>query len=99
MKRPQRLSLYHLIVRLGLLGLLALGSCRPLYDRQVAGMILSLEGEAQGTINGKTVRLTKSSRLRPGETVAVSAGGRYILGSTSVSRNAAVLLDNKSSVF
>ncbi len=42
-------------------------------------MILSLAGEALGTSDGKTVRLTTSSRIHPGETVAVSAGGRLDL--------------------
>ena len=42
-------------------------------------MTLSRAGEVMGTSDGKTVRLTTSSRIHPGETVAVSAGGRLEL--------------------
>ncbi len=68
-----------MFIRLCLLGLLAFGSCRPLFQRQVAGTILSLEGEAQGTQNGKSVALTNRSWVHPGERITTAAGARLDL--------------------
>jgi hypothetical protein len=59
--------------------LLVLASCRPLFQREVSGAVLSLEGSAQGTLDGKTVRLTTNDWIHPGEKIATAAGSRVDL--------------------
>ena len=77
MKRSSRLPLPSSC--LCLLSLLALGSCRPLFLRELAGTILALEGEAQGTRAGNSIALTKSSWVHPGEKITTAAGARLDL--------------------
>src|SRR5437870_2580945 len=62
-----------------LLGSFVLDSCRPLFQRQVAGTILSLEGETRGTLGGRSVALTKGSWVYPGEKITTSADARLEL--------------------
>ena len=77
MKRHPRLPLR--FFGLCLLGFLALGSCRPLFQRELAGPILALAGDAHGTRAGNSVALTKSSWVHPGERIATAAGARLDL--------------------
>ena len=61
---------------LGLVVLIALGSCRPLFNREVSGAVLSITGTANGTIEGKTNRLTNGSRIELGERIVTAKGSR-----------------------
>jgi hypothetical protein len=76
-KRPSRFSLR--LWGICLLGALALGSCRPLFQRELAAPVLSLEGGAQGTRHGNSVALTKGSWVHPGEKITTAAGARLAL--------------------
>jgi hypothetical protein len=51
----------------GLFVVTALGSCRPVFNREVSGTVLAVEGVANGTIGGQTIGLTNGSSIKPGE--------------------------------
>jgi hypothetical protein len=59
-----------------LLGLFAVSSCRPLSDRQIAGMVLTVEGEGRLSRDAKTTGLTKSQHFRSGDGIAILANSR-----------------------
>jgi hypothetical protein len=59
--------------------LLVLVSCRPLFQREVAGAVLSLEGSAQGTFERQTFRLTTNDWIHPGEKIATAPDSRIDL--------------------
>ena len=46
---------------------LLLGSCRPLFEREVSGTVLAIEGTANKTTRGVMTRLTSDARIGPGE--------------------------------
>ncbi len=77
MKRYPRLPLYFSFLCLP--SLLAFGSCRPLFQRQLAGAILAIEGKAQGTLSGSSIALTNGSWVHPGEKITTSADARLDL--------------------
>lgn len=56
-----------------------LASCRPLFQREVSGAVLSLEGSAQGTLDRKTFRLTTNDWIHPGEKIATAPDSRIDL--------------------
>jgi hypothetical protein len=60
-------------------GLLVLVSCRPLFQREVSGAVLALEGSAKGTVGGKTVGLTTNDWIHPGEKIATNSESRLDL--------------------
>ncbi len=64
---------------LTLLALVSLTSCRPWFPRHVSGEILALEGTAEGTWQGQSIRLTEQSAISAGMTIRVSAGSRLDL--------------------
>lgn len=64
---------------LGLCALLVLASCRPLFQREVSGAVLAVEGPAEGTFEGETFRLTTNNWIRPGEKIATAHGSRLDL--------------------
>jgi hypothetical protein len=57
----------------------ALGSCRPLFHRQVSGIVIAVEGAARARANGQTLRLTTESHLFPGTTIELPANSRVDL--------------------
>ena len=76
-KRPSWFPLHFSSVCL--LGALALGSCRPLFQRELRVPVLSLEGSAQGTQQGNSVAVTKNSWVHPGEKITTATGARLAL--------------------
>ncbi len=62
-----------------LLGCGPLVSCRPFFDWGVSGRILSLEGTAQGSRDGRTFSLAKDDWIRPGETIVSGLDSRVDL--------------------
>lgn len=58
------------------LTLFAVTSCRPGFDRQVSGAVLSVEGEGRLTSNGEERSLTKSEHFRSGNRINTFADGR-----------------------
>lgn len=62
-----------------LLVVFALDSCRPLFHRQVSGMVLAVEGTARARANGQIFRLTTDSCLFPGTTIELPANGQVDL--------------------
>lgn len=62
-----------------LLVVFALGSCRPLFHRQVSGIVLAVEGTARARANGQIFRLTTDSCLFPGTTIELPANGQVDL--------------------
>ena len=61
---------------LGLFVIIALGSCRPLFNREVSGAVLAVEGVANGTIGGQTIGLTNGSSIKLGEKITTAKGSR-----------------------
>jgi hypothetical protein len=56
-----------------------LTSCGPFFHREVAGLVLSLEGTSQATASGQTRPLTSGYFIHPGETIATTHNGRLDL--------------------
>ncbi len=58
---------------------LAVVSCRPLFHREVSGIVLQVEGRVEASTKDKSFRLTNQSRLYPGTLIDVPAGDRVDL--------------------
>jgi hypothetical protein len=56
-----------------LLVVFALASCRPLFHRQVSGVVLAVQGVARAKANGQTFRLTTESHIFPETTIELPA--------------------------
>ena len=58
---------------------LGMGSCRPLFQREVAGKILALAGEATGQREGHKTALTSKGFIHSGETISAHENSRIDL--------------------
>jgi hypothetical protein len=56
-----------------------LGSCQPVFQREVAGVVLLVEGVASVSTGGKAVRLTKGTPLEPRKKITSLEGSRVDL--------------------